>query len=263
METKEIKKLLEEVKEGRLSIEEALDKLRFLPYEEIDSVAYVDHHRILRTGFPEVIFGQGKRKEDVVKIVQAMLKQENNILITKASKELYKSVHKISSQAKYNELAATITIQKLDTTEEVIDKTVLIITAGTSDIPIAEESVVTVKLMGVKVEKLYDVGVAGIHRLLSQKEKITKASVIIVVAGMEGALASVVGGLVDVPIIAVPTSVGYGASFKGLTALLTMLNSCAPGVVVVNIDNGFGAGYFAGMIVRMSKKNHPRPPLNQ
>lgn len=254
MEIKKIKKLLEEVKERRLSIEEALDKLKFLPYEELDSFAHIDHHRVLRTAFPEVIFGQGKRKEDVVKIVGAMLKQESSILITKASKELYEAVHKISSQAKYNELAATITIQKLDTPEEkMIDKTVLIITAGTSDIPIAEESVVTVELMGVAVEKLYDVGVAGIHRLLSQKEKITQAAVIIVVAGMEGALASVVSGLVDVPIIAVPTSVGYGASFKGLAALLTMLNSCAPGIVVVNIDNGFGAGYFAGMIAKRMK----------
>lgn len=253
MEIKKIKKLLEEVKDGRLSIEEALDKLRFLPYEELDSFAHIDHHRVLRTGFPEVIFGQGKRKEEVVKIVKAMLKQESNILITKASKGLYEAVHKISSQAKYNELAATISIQKLDIPKEMIDKTVLIITAGTSDIPIAEESVVTLELMGVGVEKLYDVGVAGIHRLLSQKEKITQATVIIVVAGMEGALASVVSGLVDVPIIAVPTSVGYGASFKGLAALLTMLNSCAPGIVVVNINNGFGAGYFAGMIAKRMK----------
>jgi len=250
MKKKQIKKLLEEVKEGRLTIEEALDKLRFLPYEELGSFAHIDHHRALRTGFPEVIFGQGKRKEDIVEIVKSMLKQESNILITKASKELYDAVHKISLQAKYNELAATITIQKLDTPEKVIDKTVLIITAGTSDLPIAEEAAVTIEFMGIKVEKLSDVGVAGIHRLLNQKEKITKAAVIIVVAGMEGALASVVGGLVDVPIIAVPTSVGYGASFKGLSALLTMLNSCAPGIAVVNIDNGFGAGYFAGMIAK-------------
>jgi len=251
MEPLQIKKLLEEVKEGKLTIEKALDKLRFLPYEELGSFAHIDHHRTLRTGFPEVIFGQGKRKEDVVKIIKSMLKQgTNNILITKASHELYDTVCKISSQAKYNELAATITIQKSATPEEMIDKTVLIITAGTSDIPIAEEAAVTLELMRIKVEKLFDVGVAGIHRLLNQKEKITNASVIIVVAGMEGALASVVGGLVDVPIIAVPTSVGYGANFKGLSALLTMLNSCSPGVAVVNIDNGFGAGYFAGMIAK-------------
>ncbi|MEW6096205.1 MAG: nickel pincer cofactor biosynthesis protein LarB [bacterium] len=250
MEPKQIKKLLEEVKEGKVTIEEALDKLRFLPYEQLGSFAHIDHHRALRTGFPEVIFGQGKKKEDVVKIVKSMLKQKSDILITKASKELYDTIHKVDASAKYNKLASTITIQMADTKSQMSDKKVLIITAGTSDIPVAEESAVTAELMGIKVEKLYDVGVAGIHRLLGQKEKITHASVIIVVAGMEGALASIVGGLVDVPIIAVPTSVGYGASFKGLSALLTMLNSCAPGVAVVNIDNGFGAGYFAAMIAK-------------
>jgi len=251
MEANQIRRLLEEVKEGKLTIEKALDKLRFLPYEELGTFAHIDHHRALRTGFPEVIFGQGKRKEEVVKIVKSMLKQKSNILITKASKELYEAIHKIDASAQYNKLAGTITIQMSDTNKyQIPDKKVLIITAGTSDIPIAEESAVTVELMNIKVEKLYDVGVAGIHRLLGQKEKITQASIIIVVAGMEGALASVVGGLVDIPIVAVPTSVGYGANFRGLSALLTMLNSCAPGVVVVNIDNGFGAGYFAGMIVK-------------
>lgn len=249
METKQIKKLLNDFKEGKLTIEKALDKLRFLPYEKIGSFAHIDHHRILRRGFPEVIFGQGKRKEDVVKIVKSMLKQQSNILITKASEELYDAVHKIDAQAQYNKLASTITIIKSKATSHLLSP-VVIITAGTSDIPIAEEAVVTVEIMDIKVEKLYDVGVAGIHRLLGQKEKFTNASVIIVVAGMEGALASVVGGLVNVPVIAVPTSIGYGASFKGLSALLTMLNSCAPGTVVVNIDNGFGAGYFAGMIAK-------------
>jgi hypothetical protein len=254
MEVEHIKKLLEEVKTGKLTIDEALNKLRFLPYEELGSFAHIDHHRTLRRGFPEVIFGQGKRKEDVIKIVKSMLKQKSTILITKASKELYDAVHKIDSRAEYNALANTITIQMSETKSCMSDKKVLIITAGTSDIPIAEESAVTLQLMNINVEKLYDVGVAGIHRLLGQKEKITQASIIIVVAGMEGALASVVGGLTDIPIIAVPTSVGYGANFKGLSALLTMLNSCAPGVVVVNIDNGFGAGYFAGMLTKKMDK---------
>ncbi|MFH1564105.1 MAG: nickel pincer cofactor biosynthesis protein LarB [Nitrospirota bacterium] len=261
MELKQIKELLEEVKEGKLGIDEALDKLRFLPYEELGSTtrqasfARIDHHRALRRGFPEVIFGQGKRKEDIIEITKSMLKQKGNVLITRASEELYDAVHKIDARANYNSLAGTITIIQSPTRQasSVLDgplSPVLIITAGTSDIPVAEEAAVVVELMGLKVEKLYDVGVAGIHRLLDQKEKISQASVIIVVAGMEGALASVVGGLVDIPIIAVPTSVGYGASFKGLSALLTMLNSCVPGIVVVNIDNGFGAGYFAGMITK-------------
>ncbi|MDI6736750.1 MAG: nickel pincer cofactor biosynthesis protein LarB [bacterium] len=252
MESKQIKKLLEEVKEGKLGIEEALDKLRFLPYEELGATSFarIDHHRALRRGFPEVIFGLGKKKEDVLEITKSMLKQKSNILITRASEELYDAVHKIDARAKYNPLAGTITIIQSPAVLNSSLSPVLIITAGTSDIPVAEESAVVVELMGIKTEKLYDVGVAGIHRLLDQKEKITQASVIIVVAGMEGALASVVGGLVDVPIIAVPTSVGYGTSFKGLAALLTMLNSCVPGIVVVNIDNGFGAGYFAGMITK-------------
>lgn len=262
MESKQIKKLLEEVKEGNIGIEEALDKLRFLPYEELGSTstrqdstrqasfARIDHHRALRRGFPEVIFGQGKRKEDILEITKSMLKQKSNVLITRASEELYDAVYKIDARARYNSLAGTITIIQSPSVSDEPRIPILIITAGTSDIPVAEEAAVVVELMGLKVERLFDVGVAGIHRLLDQKEKISQASVLIVVAGMEGALASVVGGLVDIPIIAVPTSVGYGASFKGLSALLTMLNSCVPGIVVVNIDNGFGAGYFAGMIAK-------------
>ncbi len=252
MEANQIKSLLAEVKEGKLGLEEALDKLRFLPYEELGSTSFarIDHHRALRRGFPEVIFGLGKRKEDIIEITRSMLKQKSNVLITRASEELYNAIHKIDARAQYNPLAGTITIIDSPPFLDLSRTPVLVITAGTSDIPVAEEAVVVVELMGIKVEKLYDVGVAGIHRLLNQKEKITQASVIIVVAGMEGALASVVGGLVNVPIIAVPTSIGYGASFKGLAALLTMLNSCVPGIVVVNIDNGFGAGYFAGMITK-------------
>ncbi|MEW6620564.1 MAG: nickel pincer cofactor biosynthesis protein LarB [bacterium] len=260
MEINLLRQLLEGVKEGRLTIEEALHRLKFLPYQglEVDSevVAHIDHHRALRRGFPEVIFGQGKRTVEIVEIVKSMLKQGSNILITKASERVYRAVHKIDMRADYNKLASTITIIQSPVTQDLSLPSVLIITAGTSDIPIAEESAVTIEIIGIKTEKLYDVGVAGIHRLLNQKEKLTRAGIIIVVAGMEGALASVVGGLVDVPIIAVPTSVGYGASFRGLAALLTMLNSCAPGIAVVNIDNGFGAGYFAGMLIKkINEKN--------
>lgn len=261
----DIREILEGIKNGEIGVDDALKELKFLPFSENlqfpfedTSFACIDHHRTLRQGFPEVIFGAGKRVQEVVRIVEAMLFNNQNILVTKATPEMFESVHQIDSRAVYHQLAQTITIIQDSTLPTQGIKTtisgpcVLIITAGTSDLPIAEEAAVTATIMGTNVDKLYDVGVAGVHRILNQKEKIESARVIIVIAGMEGALASVVGGLVDVPVIAVPTSVGYGASFKGLAALLAMLNSCAPGVVVVNIDNGFGAGYFASRIINNS-----------
>lgn len=258
----DIRGILEGIKNGEIGVDDALKKLKFLPFSENlqfpfedTSFACIDHHRTLRQGFPEVIFGAGKRVQEVVKIVEAMLFNNQNVLVTKATPEMFESVYQIDSRAVYHQLAQIISIiqdsplltQGTKTTTST--SSVLIITAGTSDLPIAEEAAVTATIMGTNVDKLYDVGVAGVHRILNQKEKIDLAKVIIVIAGMEGALASVVGGLVDVPVIAVPTSVGYGASFKGLAALLAMLNSCAPGVVIVNIDNGFGAGYFASRII--------------
>jgi len=210
----------------------------------------IDHHRELRTGYPEVIFCQGKTAEQVGLIVAELLSAGSNILATRARREIYDEVLKIAADAVYDEAARTIVIirKQLKIDE---NKIICVVSAGTSDLPVAEEARVTAETLGNRVETLYDAGVAGIHRLLSNTDKLTRANVIIVVAGMEGALASVVGGLVDKPVIAVPTSVGYGASFGGLSALLTMLNSCASGVGVVNIDNGFGAGYLASLINRL------------
>lgn len=252
MDEKLLRKLLTDVKNGILGIDEALEQLRRLPYEDI-GFAKIDTHRSLRRGFPEVVFCQGKTVDQVVRIAQKILEGNNNLLATRASKEIYSAVHKIEPKARYNELARTITVTKTPY-EPLEGGTILVVTGGTADIPVSEEAAVTAEIMGNRVERLYDVGVAGLHRLLDNREKLFSASVIIVVAGMEGALASVIGGLVDKPVIAVPTSVGYGASFNGLAALLTMLNSCASGVSVVNIDNGFGAGYCAALINRLTKK---------
>jgi len=240
-----IEKILKDFKSGKIEITEVLDKLKFLPFEDL-GFAKIDTHRSLRKGFPETVFCQGKTISQILKILEVMSKHNHNILGTRADKEVYDAVRKVYEDVEYNEAAKTFVIKK----EKVKLKKgkILILTAGTSDIPVAEEAAVTAQVMGNKVDKLYDVGVAGVHRLLTHKEKILKANVIIVVAGMEGALASVVGGLTSKPVIAVPTSVGYGASFKGIAPLLTMLNSCSPGIVVVNIDNGFGAGYFASLI---------------
>jgi len=242
-----MKKVLMDYKAGKISLEDVLEKIRHLPYEDLD-FAKIDTHRSIRKGFPETIFCQGKTKDQILSILKTMIKHECNILLTKADKEIFSKIKKIYSNAVYNNLARTISIKK----EEMETKKgkILIITAGTSDISVAEEAVVTAEIMGNSVEKAYDVGVAGVHRLFDIKDKIFNSNVIIVVAGMEGALASIVGGLSASPVIAVPTSVGYGASFKGIAPLLTMMNTCAEGVVVVNIDNGFGAGYFAGLINR-------------
>ena len=240
-----MKKILQDFKSGKIDLAEVLKKIKSLPYEDLD-FAKIDTHRFLRKGFSETVFCQGKTTSQILKILNAMSKRNHNILATKANKKIFTAVKKQHPKAEYNELAKMIVIKK----EKLKPKKgkILIITAGTSDIPVAEEAVVTAELMGNNVEKAYDVGVAGVHRLFDIKDKIFDANVIIVVAGMEGALASIVGGLASRPVIAVPTSVGYGASFEGIAPLLTMMNSCAEGVVVVNIDNGFGAGYFASLI---------------
>jgi NCAIR mutase (PurE)-related protein len=242
-----MKKMLIDYKKGRISLKEILEEIKKLPYEDL-GFAKIDTHRKLRKGFPETVFCQGKTIAQILSIIENMNRQNNNILATKTNEKIFETVKKKFPQAEYNNDAKMIIIRK----ERIKPKKgkILIITAGTSDIPVAEEAVVTAELMGNKVEKVYDVGVAGLHRLFDIKEKIFNANVIIVIAGMEGALASIVGGLTSKPVIAVPTSVGYGASFKGIAPLLTMMNCCAEGVVVVNIDNGFGAGYFASLINR-------------
>lgn len=242
-----MKKILQDFKAGEIDLAEVLEKIKSLPYEDL-GFAKIDTHRTLRKGFPETVFCQGKTISQILKILETLSKDNHNILVTKANKKIYTALKKVYNDADYNKSAKTIVIKR----EQLKPKKgkILVITAGTSDIPVAEEAVVTAELMGNKVEKVYDVGVAGIHRLLDIKDKIFDANVIIVIAGMEGALASIVGGLTSKPVIAVPTSVGYGASFKGIAPLLTMMNSCSEGVVVVNIDNGFGAGYFASLINR-------------
>ncbi|BER93083.1 nickel pincer cofactor biosynthesis protein LarB [Atrimonas thermophila] len=247
MDEEKLRQLLEQLKRDEISIDEVLDSLKELPFKDL-GFAKVDHHRELRKGYPEVVYGEGKTEEQVVEIVSEMLKKDSNILVTRTSQKTYQAVKEICSQAEYHHLARAIVIRRRKI--EVSDTYIAVITAGTSDIPVAEEAALTAEMMGNRVERIFDVGVAGIHRLFSHLNVIRGAKVVIVVAGMEGALASVVGGLVERPVIAVPTSVGYGASFKGLAALLAMLNSCASGVAVVNIDNGFGAGYLASLINR-------------
>jgi pyridinium-3,5-biscarboxylic acid mononucleotide synthase len=248
MDTASLRKLLQEVRSGTLSPDDAVARLRHMPFEDL-GFAKVDHHRRVRSGMPEVIFSQGKTSAQVAKIFKSMAAQGGNVLATKATAEHFRAVKKLVRKAEYRELARAITLQQ--DSANYGKGTVAIISAGTSDIPVAEEALVTAEIMGNEVAHLYDVGVAGIHRLLAGREEFDKARVIIVCAGMEGALPSVVGGLARVPVIAVPTSVGYGASFNGLAALLGMLNSCASNVSVVNIDNGFGAGYVASMINRV------------
>ena len=245
MGEQEIFKLLEAVSKGSLSAAEALKKLKDLPYENL-GFARVDHHRQLRQGFPEVIFCQGKTEEQVVSVFESLAASGNTVLATRAGAALYEAVKKQFPAAVYHAQARAIVLSAAEEKEP--GGLVAVITAGTADIPVAEEAALTATLLGSRVEKLYDVGVAGLHRLLDNLAVINKARAIVVVAGMEGALASVVGGLAACPVVAVPTSVGYGANFGGLAPLLTMLNSCATGVAVVNIDNGFGAGYMAALI---------------
>lgn len=250
MDEKALKQLLDEFKGGSLSRHELLQKLKQLPFESL-GFATIDHHRALRKGFPEVIFAEGKTSEQVVGIAHRIVERGQALLVTRVSPAAASVIQREFPDAAYNEMGRTVTVPTKPVAERYGH--VLVITAGTSDIPVAEEAAVTVDIMGHIVNRLYDVGVAGIHRLFAHLETLHDAQVLIVVAGMEGALASVIGGLVARPLIAVPTSIGYGASFNGLAALLTMLNSCSAGVTVVNIDNGFGAGYAASLILRAGK----------
>ncbi|MDY7033776.1 MAG: nickel pincer cofactor biosynthesis protein LarB [Thermodesulfobacteriota bacterium] len=249
MDLKQLKRLLEGVQRGDIGIDDALDSLRTLPYEDIGHTT-IDHHRHLRLGFPEVIFGRGKTAEEIVAIVKRMTDKGENILITRVNEEKASRLKDVFPDVTYHPKPQAITLVNQEIEKEGRG-TILVISAGTSDIPVAEEAVLTAEMMGNEVARLYDVGVAGIHRLVSQRERLLEARILIVVAGMEGALPSVVGGFVPRPVIAVPTSIGYGANFGGVTALLGMLNSCAPGVAVVNIDNGFGAGYIASLMNRV------------
>ena len=253
MNSESLKELLKSVSEGRVSPDEAAERLRHMPFEDL-GFAKLDHHRSLRCGFPEVIFCLGKTVEQVTTIVSRMAHHGSTILATRAEPEVYEAVRAIHPEAVYHRSARAFVLPG-STPCRPYDGLVAIVSAGTSDQPVAEEARITAEVMGCRTKPFYDVGVAGIHRLLAYTAALAEATVVIVVAGMEGALASVVGGLVDVPVVAVPTSVGYGASFFGLAPLLTMLNSCAAGIGVVNIDNGFGAGYLAAMIVRLSSRS--------
>jgi hypothetical protein len=244
MDKNKLRQLLEGLRDQKIDVDHAMVQLKSLPYEDI-GFAKLDTHRDLRRGFPEVIFCIGKTTEQVIEIIGKLSTGDRIVMATKADPDLYAAVKKVHPKAKYEKSAGIILTgpQPQPRTE----KKIAVVSAGTSDIPVADEAAVTAEAMGNPVDRLYDIGVAGIHRLLDNKETLFKANVVVVVAGMEGALASVVGGMVDCPVVAVPTSVGYGASFNGLAALLSMLNSCSPGIAVVNIDNGFGAGYFAAV----------------
>ena len=246
----DVHKMLEQVKAGQLDIAEAEEKLKDLPYEDL-GYAKLDHHRKLRSGFGETIFCQGKPDPYLKEIFLKFYERDGEVLGTRASKEQYELIRSLVPAAVYDPISRIVKVEKPD--KEHVG-CVAVCTGGTADIPVAEEAAQTAEYFGTKVDRIYDVGVAGIHRLLSQRERISKANCIIAVAGMEGALGTVITGLADAPVIAVPTSVGYGASFHGLSALLTMINSCANGISVVNIDNGYGAGYIATQINRMAVK---------
>lgn len=245
MDRARLKELFLELREGQIEVEDALERLRHLPFEDL-GYARIDHHRALRQGFPEVIFGQGKTPVQVAGIAGRLLERSANLLVTRTDRAAYELIQAIESTAVFHESCSVISVMREKQNRG--RGLIAIVTAGTSDIPIADEAGVTAEVMGNSTVRLYDVGVAGIHRVLSQRELLQSAKVVVCVAGMEGALPSVVGGLVSVPVIAVPTSVGYGASFGGVAALLGMLNSCASNVTVVNIDNGFGAGFVASLI---------------
>ena len=247
----DVKEMLLRVKNGQLYVEEAVDKIKMLPYEDI-GYAKIDNHRKVRSGFPEVIYCAGKADEHLKKIFQRIYEENGEVFGTRASEHQYRLIKDIFPRVQYDELSRIIKIEKQD--KKRVGK-VVVCTAGTADISVAEEAAQTAEFFGTNVDRIYDVGVSGIHRLLSKLEDIQSANCVVAVAGMEGALASVIGGLVDKPVIAVPTSVGYGASLNGLSALLTMINSCANGVAVVNIDNGYGAGYMATQINRLAIKD--------
>ncbi len=252
MDPKRLRELLEKVSRKDASVEDAMGELRELPFVEL-GFATVDHHRALRQGMAEVILGQGKTPEQIARIAQELARRGQNVLVTRVSPEAAAAVRAIEPRLEHRELARTLTLE-VNPIEPVSDRIVAVVCAGTSDLPVVEECVETLRMMGVKNERVTDVGVAGIHRLLQKRDVFERASAAIVVAGMEGALASAVGGMVDIPVIAVPTSVGYGASFGGVAALLGMLTSCASGVTVVNIDNGFGAAFAALRMLRMEKR---------
>lgn len=256
MNENQLRGLLEQVRQGQVSTDQALHALRSLSTENVSNFARLDHQRALRCGFPEVIFAQGKTPSQVVHIFQRLAERNERVLATRMTPEQYAAVRAELPEAVYHPAPRLLVLDRAPDRPK--QPGVLVATGGTADIPVAEEAAMTAELMDNAVVRLYDVGVAGLHRLLSQGEALQSARVIVVAAGMEGALASVVAGLVSVPVVAVPTSVGYGASFNGLAALLSMLNSCANGVSVVNIDNGFGAGYLAGMINRLDQLQ-PRP----
>jgi hypothetical protein len=249
MNIRKLEDLLKKVKSGKTTLDEAIVELKSLPFEDL-GFTRIDHHRSLRKGFPEVIWGEGKTSGQILSIMRQLKRMGQNILITRLEGKKAKAIQKVFPKSRYYPRSHVLTYLTHPIKSEG-KGTILIITAGTTDIPVAEEAAVTAQFMGNRAETLYDVGVAGIHRLLSERQRLEAARVLVVVAGMEGALPSVVGGLVDRPVIAVPTSVGYGTSFGGITALLAMLNSCASGVAVVNIDNGFGAGYLASLINRI------------
>ena len=257
MDAERLRGLLESVKAGDTPVEEAMDSLRALPFEDL-GFAKLDHHRALRNGFPEVIYCPGKATEHIVAIAERLAARSHKVLASRATPEVAEAVQRALPNAVYHAVPRMLVIpgqepqSDAQTEKDRKQGTVLVVSAGTADISVAEEAAVTASEMGSPVERLYDVGVAGIHRLLGHQDRLFAANVLVVVAGMEGALASVVGGLVSRPVIAVPTSVGYGASFQGLSALLTMLNSCASGVGVVNIDNGFGGGFLAHLINQQS-----------
>lgn len=251
--------LLEKVKSGVIPIDEALQQLKKYPYENIDNVVRLDQQRALRCGFPEVIFGKGKSEEQLMSIVERVISQNSDLLITRLEDDIAKRIACSFPQVIYHSRAKMLTWQAKPTAGV---GNLLVLSAGTADIPVAEEAAITAEMLGAKVERIFDVGVAGLHRLLEHIDLLQSARVLVVVAGMEGALPSVVAGLVSAPVIAVPTSIGYGASFEGLAALLAMLNSCANGVSVVNIDNGFGAGYQAALINRLGTTNEKNDHLS-
>lgn len=257
MNEAQIRALLAEVHSGARSDDEFIQAIRSLPFEDL-GFAKLDHHRHLRTGFPEVIFSQGKTCEQVAEIFARLSARSHVVLATRATPEQADAVRAAVPDSAYHALARLITWRHPDHREpNTREPLIALVAAGTADLPVAEEAAITAELIGWPVDRVYDVGVAGLHRLLANSERVMRASVVIVVAGMEGALASVVGGLVKAPVIAVPTSVGYGASFGGLSALLSMLNSCASGVAVVNIDNGYGAGYYAALLAEMASTPGP------
>ncbi len=250
MDSVRLKRLLRNLQSGTVGLAAAVERLRTLPYEDL-GFASVDHHRSIRQGFPEVVFCEGKTRAQIVAIARDLLKKGGPLLATRVEPDVAAALGRLDRRAVYHDLARVVVIQRR---KPELRGDILVVTAGTADIPVAEEAKVTAEVMGSRVESLYDVGVAGIHRVLGQQDRLLRARVLVVVAGMDGVLPSVVGGLVDRPVVAVPTSRGYGASFGGLAALLTMLNSCASGVGVMNIDNGFGAGCLAHRINMLGEK---------